>query len=142
MKRGGRLPARNQERRPADVEAEVRAEVYARDRYRCVLDLPGMRMRLQLSTTQLPQCSGPLSPHHRRKASSGGAYTVENLVTACVGHNGWIEDEPDTARLLFPHLVVRERDPEYEQLGRRAARMAAPGYSDTPVQPQPQETPP
>lgn len=114
MKRGKRLQARNPERRPADVEAEVRERVFTRDRWRCRLEGVGAG-----------PCSGPLTPHHRRKAGSGGAYVEPNLVALCAGHNTWVEDEPDRARLLFPHLVVREGDPEWAQLGKRAQRYAS-----------------
>jgi hypothetical protein len=67
-------------------------------------------------------CTGPDSPHHRRKANAAGAHSMENLVTLCVGHNGLIEDEPDYFRLHFPWLVVREGDDEYERLGKRGQR--------------------
>lgn len=93
------------------TEAQVRELVFARDLYRCVLrDDPGHR------------CHGPLTPHHRRKASAGGAYSMENLVSCCQFLNGDIEDRPAYYRERFPFLVVRESDAEFESLGRRAYR--------------------
>lgn len=95
-------------------EAEVRRQVFARDG-RCVLrdhgDVAG-------------RCWGQWSFHHRRKASDQGAYVVANGLTLCIGHNRWVEDEPDLARDLdvTPSLVVRQGDPEWESLGKRANR--------------------
>lgn len=90
-----------------DRRAEVRAAVFARDRG-CVLhawqDVTG-------------GCMGPLDPHHRRKASAGGAYSTANLVVLCRRHNQWVEDEPKVAKLLAPSLVVRSGDPEWTRLG-------------------------
>lgn len=64
--------------------------------------------------------------HHRRKASSGGAYVEANIVLLCAYHNDLIEDEPGwfvgEGRYAGLQLVVREGDPEWEQLGRRANR--------------------
>lgn len=68
------------------------------------------------------RCLGPLTPHHRRKAGAGGAYTEANLVTICQYGNGDIEERPAYYRERFPYLVVREGDEEWETLGRRAAR--------------------
>lgn len=91
----------------------VRREVFRRDRGCQLRDLPGAG-----------DCFGGPTPHHRRKASSVGAYTVENLVELCVGHNSRLETDADLAELVRrerPHLIVREGDPEWEQLGRRAS---------------------
>lgn len=65
-----------------DERREIRTRVYERDSYRCVLWFDH-------------QCYGGLSVHHLRKASQGGPYAPENLVTLCVRLNGWVEDEPD-----------------------------------------------
>lgn len=90
----------------------VRQQVFARDGWRC-----------QLSSDW---CHGPLTPHHRRKANSRGAYVEANLVTLCAGHNDDIEDLPAYYRQTFgTWLVVREGDPEWEALGERANRGAA-----------------
>lgn len=49
------------------------------------------------------------APHHRRKASQGGANDATNLVWACHSCNaGWIEDNPTEATRLgwtVPHGV-------------------------------------
>lgn len=42
-------------------------------------------------------CHGSLTPHHRRKASQGGAYTVENVAALCVWHNDQLEADADLA---------------------------------------------
>lgn len=104
---GGRSRSKEAERR---TEAHVREQVFARDRG-CVL-----RMVEGMS------CFGHMTPHHRRKASSGGAYSMANLITLCVSHNGQVEDEPALYRERFPYLIVRECDEEWESLGRRAHR--------------------
>ena len=93
------------------AEADIRLRVFQRDR-RCVLSV--------LDDTH--RCLGPLTPHHRRKASSGGAYSLLNLISICARGNGDIEDRPAYYRERFPHLVVREGDAEWESLGRRAQR--------------------
>ena len=92
------------------MEAQVREMVFARDRG-CVL-----------RSDPEHRCLGVMTPHHRRKASSGGAYSMANLITLCSFHNGDVEDRPAYYRERFPELVVREGDAEYESLGRRAYR--------------------
>lgn len=112
-------------RRDRDAEDEIRQAVYARDRHRCLLEPMGRQHGLTTAHV-VPPCRGPLTPHHRRKAGAGGSWSMENLVTLCAGHNGWVEDEPDDARDIFgTTLVVREGDPEWEELGRRAHRLAS-----------------
>ena len=109
---GRRTPLRSRgARRTAEKpsESKVKALVFARDYQTC-----------RLAWHQDSKCTGRLTPHHLRKASAGGAYIVENLVTLCAGHNGWVEDNPDEATMLG--LVVREGDPGWESLGRRANR--------------------
>lgn len=51
------------------------------------------------------ECFGGPTPHHLLKASQGGGWTVDNLVTLCRFHNGWVEDRPEHAWQLG--LVVR-----------------------------------
>lgn len=98
------------------TRADVRAAVFARDRWRCQL----------AEGDPNPQCGGPLTPHHRRKASAAGAYIEENLVTLCVLHNEAVENEPEQYRTRFgAWLVVREGDPEWVELGVRAVREAS-----------------
>lgn len=62
--------------------------------------------------------------HERRKASSGGSKVNEaNLMPACNRCNSLIECEPKLVReRTGTLLVVREGDPEWEQLGRRHDR--------------------
>lgn len=120
-----------------DRQAEVRAAVFHRDGQRCVLaSHVGQIVRDRIvvkvdgelrpvdQITEVPRCYGRLTFGHRRHASAGGAYVSENGITLCVGHNGWCEDEPDAARALGGEtpwwLVVREGDPEWEALGRKA----------------------
>lgn len=100
-------------------ERAVRDAVFARDGHRCqlrpLIDLEELR-------PLIPPCLGPLTYHHRRKAAASGAYTLDNGVALCAGHNRWVEDEPDQAAEVWPYLVVREGDPEWAELGRRAQR--------------------
>lgn len=70
-------------------------------------------------------CSGRVEGlHERRKRSAGGSLVNErNLIPACNLCNGWVEDHPSEARILFGELlVVREGDSEWEELGARADR--------------------
>ena len=97
----------------ADRKREVREAVFRRDRGCQLRDLPGAGA-----------CWGNPTPHHRRKASSSGAYTEANLVELCLGHNSRLESDADLAELVREHrpeLIVREGDPEWPQLGRRAS---------------------
>ena len=52
-----------------------------------------------------PPCRGRVTPHHLRKEGQGGLWSLDNLVTLCQGHNGWVEDQPDAAHALG--LVIR-----------------------------------
>jgi hypothetical protein len=109
-----RLPAKS-ERRSDDAERQrlVRRAVFRRDRGCQLRDLPGAG-----------ECFGGPTPHHRRKASASGAYTEANLVELCLGHNSRLESDADLADLVRrerPWMIVREGDPEWEQLGRRAS---------------------
>lgn len=72
------------------VEHEaIRTQVFDRDDYRCALR----------DVTGAGRCYGPLTPHHRRKAGQGGAYSLDNLVTLCRHHNDALESHPDLALL-------------------------------------------
>ena len=63
-------------------------------------------------------CFGRLTPHHRRKASQGGAYSTQNLVTLCAHHNDQLEADADLAALAHRlGFVVRRGDSEWEDLG-------------------------
>lgn len=99
----------------------VRDQVFSRDRYQCVL------ARVD---SVAGKCAGPITFHHRRKASAAGAYVEANGRTLCAGHNLWVEDklpilaadDPDYWRPIMTDLVVREGHPEWEVLGVRANR--------------------
>lgn len=109
LKRGNAPKAK---RRPA-TERAVRVAVFERDGWQCVL------------ANGLTYCDGPLNFHHRRKAGAGGAYSIANGMTLCQLHNGRVEDDPwdyEDSVIDGRHVVVRERDPEWTSLGRRAAR--------------------
>ena len=120
--------SRENQRLDADERAE-REAVFASDSHRCRLrDHVGVFVPVDgpRLVVEVPDCWGPLTFQHRRKASAQGAYVRANGATLCAGHNRWVENEPDAAVELDPYLVVREGDPEWEQLGRRAARHAGP----------------
>lgn len=101
LRRGKRLPAQSRKRK-AELEArrDVRMAVFDRDGHRCVL-----AARVLLAGERVPACFGPITPHHLRKASAGGPYTPDNLVTLCAGHNEWVENAPLQASALG--LVIR-----------------------------------
>jgi len=50
-------------------------------------------------------CFGPPTPHHLKKASAGGLFTLDNLVQLCAAHNDWVEDHPKEATTMG--LVIR-----------------------------------
>jgi 5-methylcytosine-specific restriction endonuclease McrA len=89
--------------------AKVRDEVFARDGHAC---------RLQhFPESLVPPCFGHLTPHHRRRASQGGGYTMANLISACSFHNDLLEADADFAawaRALG--FVVLRGDPGWEEL--------------------------
>lgn len=91
----------------------VRERVFARDRF-CQVHHRGY------GAYAVGRCSGPLTPHHRRKASDTGGYTLENLVAVCAGHNVALEHDAGLARWARSvGLVVRRGDPEWPGLGRQ-----------------------
>jgi hypothetical protein len=106
-RRRSRIAVRPLTEAEADRRWAVRAQVYARDRYRCLLERAGEG-----------PCSGLLTPHHLRKAGQGGPYTVENLVALCARHNSWVEDEPLRAHELG--LVIRAGEDGHQAAARRA----------------------
>ncbi len=107
-----RLPAQSTKRAAeADRRAEVRRQVFARDRMCQVLALGA-------GVYPIGPCAGILTPHHRRKASQGGGYTPECLVTVCCFHNDALEADADLARWAHSvGLVVRQGDAEWVALG-------------------------
>lgn len=56
------------------------------------------------------------SLHHRRKRSAGGPYTLSNCVWVCgdgvQGCHGWIEHNPDAARVEGFHVRSFEKEQE------------------------------
>ena len=90
MKRSPLRPMSRKRRRASAGRAEIRAAVFARDGQHCRL----------AGVTDAGRCFGGLTPHHIVKASQGGPYTEENLVTLCSLHNSWVEDNPNHARAL------------------------------------------
>ena len=76
----------------------IREAVFERDHHRCQFS---KHNGLQYAVG----CFGPLTVHHLKKASAGGSYSEDNLVTLCAFHNSWIEDWPLQAETLG--LVVR-----------------------------------
>jgi hypothetical protein len=65
------------------------------------------------------RCRGKIEGlHELRKRSAGGSLrNPDNLVPACNLCNGWVEDEPDEARILG--FVIREDDERWDALGAR-----------------------
>lgn len=45
-------------------------------------------------------CFGPLTAHHLLKASQGGKYEMDNLISLCAWHNAEVENRPDEAHYL------------------------------------------
>lgn len=87
-------PASDRKRAAREDEALVREAVFARDRWTCQL------RQAARERDDVPECWGRLSFHHLLKASAGGKYTEENGTTLCIGHNGWVEDQPELAAEL------------------------------------------
>lgn len=115
MRTGRILTVGRRRARRIDEQAEVRRAVFKRDGG-CIVRALG-EMRIVSEGVPVPGCFGPPSAHHLLKASQGGAYTEENLVTLCVGHNDWVEDQPRAAYALG--LVIRRGDHPADALRRR-----------------------
>jgi hypothetical protein len=64
-----------------------------------VLERDGGLCQLR-NTFGVPACFGPATPHHLVKQGQCGEDSLENEVTLCSFHNGWVEDHPDHARAL------------------------------------------
>lgn len=104
LKRGKGLRAKPLEPDEAKRRALVRGAVFARDGFACALAGDPEAIAL------LGPCFGRLTYHHLRKAGQGGAYSVENGLTLCLGHNGAVEDHPNAAHALG--LVHRTTPPD------------------------------
>jgi hypothetical protein len=99
-----RLSARSKRREAEAADRFViRSAVFARDHWACTM--PTVLRSHGAHPLDAGPCVGPITPHHLRKASAGGPYTLENLTTLCAGHNGWVEDHPLRATELG--LVIR-----------------------------------
>jgi len=72
-----------------DERAEVRRAVFERD---------GGCLLIGLDPEH--RCMGRLTFHHLKKASGGGAYSIDNGATLCVGGNDEVEDRPLWATAL------------------------------------------
>lgn len=99
LRRGKRLRHASPKRMARwDAEDEIRQAVFARDRWRCQLE----------DVKAAGPCRGRLTYHHRRKASQGGEFTVENGATLCLHHNCELEADADLAALAVTlGLVIR-----------------------------------
>lgn len=115
-----RLPARSAKRVKADrAKPEIRRAVFDRDGWTC---------RLKDTTDVLAHSCSGLTVHHLLKASQGGEYTEENLVTLCSVANDLIEDHPQRAWELG--LVVRQGESTADAWVRMTAAglVSPPGY--------------
>jgi hypothetical protein len=102
--RATRLSARSKRREEDAAERTiVRTHVFARDRWQCQM-ADTLRHHGEHPLAAGP-CIGGLTAHHLKKASAGGAYTADNLLSLCAGHNDWVEDHPLHATELG--LVIR-----------------------------------
>lgn len=63
-------------------------------------------------------CFGRLEAHHIKKASAGGSWTPDNLLTLCSQANNWVEMEPNRAHALG--LVIRAGETPEDAAARRA----------------------
>lgn len=91
-----KLPQQSAKRKAQNaVRRDVTEQVFERDGYVCRL----------ASKPETGPCFGPLTPHHLKKKSAGGADSLANQVTLCAQHNSWVEDWPVKARELG--MVVR-----------------------------------
>lgn len=114
MSRGRRIRQVSPKRQAEKASrVDVRLALEQRDRGVCLLD------DRQHAHLLAGRCVGVWTPHHLLKASAGGAYVLENLVTLCAGHNTWVEDNPPRAKELGL-VVVRGLIPPDEAARRRA----------------------
>lgn len=126
LARRTRLRAVSAKRRAEREErAQIRLMVFARDRWECQASLIPEMARYH-------QCSGRLTPHHIWKASQGGGYTMENLVTLCDVANDLLESDANFSRLGRQHGLVRRR-------WSSPTIAPAPDASSPPMRPEPGE---
>lgn len=86
----GLKPFSKKRQREMKERAKVRHVVLSRDGFTC---------QAKALLPHVP-CFGGLEAHHWIKASAGGPYQPDNLLTLCQRHNQWVEDEPLKAREL------------------------------------------
>lgn len=105
MKRTRLKPMSDTRRDELPERRRVHDQVLARDGHKCLL---------RFAFPDQP-CGGELHPHHLLKASQGGKYEPDNLLTACNVHNDMVETEPDIAAAMGlvrrPVPKVLEPDP-------------------------------
>lgn len=118
-----RVKARSDERRELNYPAFV--ESYLAWHQKC--EVGPIIESLSGDPVVVPSTDGwhcrrkPSGLHHLRKRSAAGALTnPANVVACCSPCNSWIEDHPALAYGL--RLVVREGDPEWDNLGARVWR--------------------
>jgi len=101
LKRGKPLRAKPLSHAERERRADVREDVAKRDGRRCRLD----------GVAGAGRCFGPLTFQHCRKASQGGAYSVENGALLCSHHNCELEASADLAAIgaALGLVVRRER---------------------------------
>lgn len=104
MKRGGRLSPTSKKRlAELKLRPAIREAVFARD--------GGCLMSPWRSDQDWGTCYGILTPHHVLKASQGGEYTEDNLITLCAHHNNALESDADMARRAEAAGFVQRRYP-------------------------------
>ena len=90
-------PMSNKKRRQLAERARVRYAVFERDGGCLAEGVKG-----------LGKCWGPWTPHHVLKASQGGAYSPDNLITLCSHHNSLFEADADAAEIARENGFVRK----------------------------------
>ncbi len=97
--------ARVSDRRRSKNEhlARVRQLVLGRDRgcrFWAAYEAAGRPPAVLVEGRPPTACRGGLHAHHMRRRSQGGPDTMNNLVTLCAGHHGWVHDHPAFARMI------------------------------------------
>ena len=97
LARTGRLkPISDRRRAEKGVRDEEREATFARDSRTCQV----RALIVEAGYAEWARCSGPITFHHLQKSGQGGAYDRENGLTACAGHNSWVENYPAYAKSL------------------------------------------
>lgn len=117
------------QQKPMKQRSDRRAEHMATERIPAVKDAQRAGCQICPALEQLGlsigRCAGVQGIHERRKSGAGGSrVNPDNLVPCCNRSNGFIEDQPELVRAMFgTKFVVREGDPEWEDLSKRHDRM-------------------